>query len=159
MDDTSRGGDGATFYRYRDAQGRPVLVDALSKVPSSARGSLENITLSPPAASSGLPSALTRELHWPSFAAGAACVLVLGLLFLGWRRSSSRGVRMALSVAVIALGAAAYFGWVRRLSGGGGEELLASPAALIEDARKAVDKMNERNREQQRVLQELEAER
>jgi hypothetical protein len=158
MDDTSRGGDGATFYRYRDAQGRPVLVDALSKVPSSARGSLESITLSPPASGSSLPSAITRDLHWPSFAAGAACVLVLGLVFFGSRLVRSRGARVALSVAVLALGAAAYFGWVRRLAGEG-EALLASPAALIDDARNAVDKMNERNREQQRVLQELEAER
>jgi hypothetical protein len=158
MDDTSRGGDGATFYRYRDAQGRPVLVDALSKVPARAHGSLETITLSPPPAGSVLTSALTHELHWPSFAAGAACVLVLGLVLLGLRRVRSRGVRLGLSMAVLALGAAAYLGWVRRQSGATGE-LLASPAALIDDARKAVDKMNERNREQQRVLQELEAER
>jgi hypothetical protein len=150
--------DGTTFYRYRDAQGRPVLVDGLSKVPSSARGSLETITLSPPPAGSALASALRDELHWPSFAAGAACALVLGLVFFGLRRVRSRGVRLGLSMAVIALGAAAYFGWVRRQAGESGE-LLASPAALIDDARKAVDKMNERNREQQRVLQELEAER
>jgi hypothetical protein len=158
MDDTSRGGDGTTFYRYRDAQGRPVLVDSLAKVPGSAKGSLESITLSPPRAGQSLsPSAITSELHWPSFAAGAACVIVLGLVFVGSRRVRSRAVRVGLSLAVLALGAAAYLGWARRLTGES-EALLASPAALIQDARDAVQKMNERNREQQRVLQELEQE-
>jgi hypothetical protein len=85
-------------------------------------------------------------------------VLVLGLAFFGLRRVRSRAVKLGLSMAVVALGAGAYFGWLRRM-GGQSSALLASPQLMIQDARNAVDKMNERSREQQRVLKELEAER
>jgi hypothetical protein len=67
-------------------------------------------------------------------------------------------VRLLLLASVGLLGAGAYFGWVRRTTGHEGP-LLASPAALIDDARDAVQKMNERSRQQERVLRELEAER
>jgi hypothetical protein len=151
-------GEGTTFYRYRDAQGRPVIVDSLSKVPSSARGTLENIALAPPDRSFSLPSAesLARELHWPSFITGALCALVLGGVLLGLRKRLNFALRGALVLGLVALATAAYFGWTRRMAGQSGA-LLASPEAVIQDARDAVQKMNERSREQERVLKELEA--
>lgn len=135
-----------------------MIVDSLSKVPSGARGTLEGITLSPPERGPSLPGGVAHELHWPSFAAGAACVLVLGLVSFGSRRLHGRALRIGLALGAIALCAGAYFGWARRMAGQSGG-LLASPEALIDDARDAVDRMNERSREQERVLQELEAER
>jgi hypothetical protein len=149
----------ASFYRYRDADGRVVIVDSLDRVPASARSKLEHVALeAPPAPAFGLPESLGgRALHWPSFSAGAACMLLAGLVLFGLMRSRARFVRVLLLGGVVLLGTGAYFGWVRRTTGHEGP-LLESPAALIDDARDAVQKMNERSRQQERVLRELEAE-
>jgi hypothetical protein len=69
-----------------------------------------------------------------------------------------RLMRYALVAGAIAVGAAAYFGWVRRTTGQD-TALFSSPKAMIEDARSAVEKMNERTREQQKVLDDLQKER
>jgi hypothetical protein len=149
----------ASFYRYRDANGRVVIVDSLDRVPASARSKLEHVALeAPPAPAFALPESLGgRALHWPSFGAGAACMLLAGLVLFGLLRSRARFARVLLLGSMVLLGAGAYFGWVRRTTGHDGP-LLESPAALIDDARDAVQKMNERSREQERVLRELEAE-
>jgi hypothetical protein len=148
------------FYRYRDASGRLVIVDSLDRVPASARGRLEHVALeAPPGPAFALPASLGgHAVHWPSFGAGAAVALLAGLVLFGLRRARGPFVRLLLLGSVVLLGAGAYFGWVRRTAGHEGA-LLESPAALIDDARSAVQKMNERGREQERVLRELEAER
>lgn len=150
----------AVFYRYRDAGGRVVIVDSIDRVPPSARGTLEQIALEVPRASAGvLPDSIGgRSLHWPSFGAGAACTLLAGLVLFGVLRARGPLVRLLLLGSAALLAAGAYFGWVRRTTGHDGA-LLESPAALIDDARSAVQKMNERSREQERALRELEAER
>ncbi len=150
----------ATFYRYRDAQDRLVIVDSPARIPASARSSAERIQLTQPERTLALPDreAIARELHWPSFLSGAACVLLFGCALLIVRGRAKGLTRLAVLAGVAALGTGLYFGWARRLSGQSGE-LLASPAALIDDARGAVEKMNQKSREQQRVLKELEAER
>jgi hypothetical protein len=160
MADTSSGGAGTTFHRYRDAQGREVIVDSLSKVPSSARRGTESITLAPPVQgpSQLSPESLVRELHWPSFAVGAACALALAGVLFGRRLALGFAARTGLVIGLLALAAGAYFGWAHRMVNPGGA-LLASPDALIQDARDAVQKMNARGREQQRTLDELEAQR
>jgi hypothetical protein len=149
----------ASFYRYRDADGRVVIVDSLDRVPARARNEVEHVALeAPPAPAFVLPESLGgRDLHWPSFGAGAACMLIGGLVLFGLLRSRGRFVRVLLLGSVVLLGAGAYFGWVRRTTGHEGP-LLESPAALIDDARNAVQKMNERSQQQERVLRELEAE-
>jgi hypothetical protein len=150
---------GTTFYRYHDARGRIVIVDSLSRVPSSARGSMETVVLAPPPGPiAGLPALSLESLHWPSFAAGACSLLFVGVVWLGLRRVGGRLLRFSLLGGLVVLGAGAYFGWVRRVAGQNGAA-VSSPAALIEDARGAVEKMNERMREQQRVLEELESQR
>jgi hypothetical protein len=151
---------GARFYRYRDADGRVVIVDSFARVPASARSTLEHVTLeAPPAPALALPEGLGGSaLHWPSFGAGAACVLIAGLVSFGLLRSRAPFVRLLLLGGVALLGVGGYLGWVRRTTGHEGPR-LASPAALIDDARDAVRKMNERSREQERVLHEIEAER
>jgi len=155
MNEPNGSGDAATFFRYRDGQGRLVIVDAASKVPSSARGSVERISLAPRETSLGLPRDF--ELHGPSFAIGLASAALVGLVLLGTRRRSKL-LRLALMLGVAALLGGAYLGLSRRLAGQSGA-LLATPDALIQDARDAVEQMNARTREQQRVLQELERER
>lgn len=150
----------AVFYRYRDPSGRIVIVDSLDRVPASARTSAEPVALAaPPAAAVALPESIGGgKLHGPSFGAGAAAALLAALLVFGLLRARGPLVRVLLLGGAVLLGTGAYFGWVRRTAGQAGP-LLESPAALIDDARNAVEKMNERSREQDRVLRELEAER
>jgi hypothetical protein len=149
----------ASFYRYRDPQGRVVIVDSLARVPSGSRNAVETVVLARPEPSVlTIADATVRELHWPSFAAGAGCALVLTLAWLGLRRVGTPLLKLSLLGGLVLLGAGAYFGWLRRVSGHEGP-LVASPAALIEDARSAVQKMNERNREQQKILNDLQSER
>jgi hypothetical protein len=154
---TAGGGD-ATFYRYRDASGRIVIVDSQERVPSSARRSAEAVVLAPAAEVSASDTArsLARELHVPSFIAGASLAALGALLLVVAQRKLGRVVRGALLLGVLGLGVVAYFGWVRRTTGQG-SDLLASPEALIDDARAVVEKMNQRSAEQQRTLKELES--
>lgn len=152
---------GALFYRYRDADGREVIVDSLARVPASAQGHVERVALEAPPRSVALPTpdALARELHLPSFFAGAGVMLAVGfMLWFAFRRRAQLLLRFALVGGLVVLGAGAYFGWMRRMTGASGS-LVETPAALIDGARSAVQKMNERQLEQQRVLRELGAER
>lgn len=152
-------GGRAVFYRYRDAEGRVVIVDSLARVPASARPGVERVALEAPARSLEVSAgALARDLHGPSFAAGAAAALLAVAVLLVARRAKALLVRALVLGGLAVLGAGAYFGWLRRTTGASGAA-LGSPSVLIEDARTAVDAMNARLREQERVLRELEAER
>jgi len=166
-DSPVRSDDAATFYRYRDGSGRVVIVDSLARVPASQRASAEAVALAPAGESAGASDGalsstavsaareLTRDLHMPSFIAGLSSALLVALLFVVVGRKLGRLFRGALLLGVLGVGAVAYFGWVRRTTGQSGD-LLASPGALIEDARGAVQKLNQRSAEQQRELKELE---
>jgi hypothetical protein len=150
--------DGTQFYRYDDG-GRVVIVDSLSRVPARLRDSVESIRIEQPSVVSLLAlRELPQRVHWPSFGAGAGAALVVTFAVLALRRRLNGLMRWALIAGVLALGAAAYFGWLRRMTGQS-EQLLSSPQSLIEDARATVERMNERTRAQQRELHELETER
>jgi hypothetical protein len=134
-----------------------VAVDSLARVPPQLRGSAERMAVTPEAPWASPASAFAHELHGPSFLAGAFAALVVGLLLLALRRRARRLVHMAVVLGLVLLGGGLYFGWVQRSAGKSGD-LFSSPKELIEDARSAVEKMNQRTREQQGVLQELERE-
>jgi hypothetical protein len=160
-------GGATTFYRYRDASGRLVIVDSPTRVPASQRASAEAVVLAPAGESAAVSGGavsdaavsaargLARDLHMPSFIAGLSLALLVALLFVVVGRKLGRWFRGALVLGLLGVGVVAYFGWVRRTTGQSGD-LLASPGALIEDARGAVQKLNQRTAEQQRTLQELE---
>jgi hypothetical protein len=152
--DGTAGGD--AFYRYRNAEGRIVIVDSLARVPPLLRGHAEGVVLATPTEAPGL-GGLARELHWPSFLAGASVAVVTCLLFLALRRTGKRLLRVAFVLGLTVLGVGLYLGWARRMAGESAA-LISSPSALIDDARAAVEKMNQHNIEQQRALQELERE-
>jgi hypothetical protein len=135
-----------------------VIVDSISRVPSSARAAVETIVLAPRHEPINLGGLSAETLHWPSFAAGATGALLLGLVVLGLRRAGTPMLRFALIGGLVVLGAGAYFGWLRRVTGQG-ESMVSSPATLIDDARSAVESMNARTREQQRILKDLESQR
>lgn len=170
---------GQEFYRYHDAEGRIVIVDSLNDVPPSARDKTERISYSaaPRSAAapggtpapSGAPSpgaelqgtaaphsdrapALPFALDWPSFGAGFGAALLVGLGLLVLRRFSSPLARFAVFAALAALFGGAYLGWLRR-STGQGDALLASPPAVIQDARRAVEQMKQRNQKQEEEIQ------
>jgi hypothetical protein len=53
--------------------------------------------------------------------------------------------------------AGAYFGWLRRTTGQS-DSLVSSPTELVDDARRAVEKVERRREEQEQVLEEIESE-
>jgi hypothetical protein len=149
----SGGAAGASFfYRYRSANGRTVIVDSLSQVPASEREHVERIELHAPA-TSGV-EAFTKQLDYPSFAAGFGLALVLATVVLFLARGSVRWVGFLLLLALMVGGSGAYLGWLRRATGQG-DAVFATPSALIDDTRKAVEKMKDRAKEQDRVIEDI----
>jgi hypothetical protein len=144
----------SVYYRYQDAQGRLHIVDSLAGVPGPLRARAERIELAAP---SKQPTSSPAGTHWTSFGLGIGAGLLLVLLFLSVRRGSGALLKAGLVIGAALLLGAAYFGWIRRQSGHA-ESAFASPSALIDDARKAVDQANRRNREQDEALKEIERE-
>jgi hypothetical protein len=144
----------SVYYRYEDAQGRLHIVDSLAGVPAPLRARAERVELAAP---SHQPSSPHSGTHWTSFGLGIGAALLLVLLFVSARRGSGALLRFGLVIGAAALLGAAYFGWIRRQSGHS-ESVFASPSALIDDARKAVDQADRRNREQDEALREIERE-
>lgn len=168
------------FYRYEGPDGRVLLVDSLDKLPEAARTKAERLdfpgseksalgdafqgllpgdaTTTPNGASAtGSPSGV----HWPSFVlglgAGVGAVLILRWL-LG-SGSSSFGKRLLVSTALV-IGLAAllgglYLGWLRK-STGQSDSSVATPQQIIDDAKRTVKQVEERRKEQQQQLDELE---
>ena len=144
-----------SFYRYRSAEGRTVIVDSLSEVPMSERTHVERVQFDAPATLSAEARAL--QVHWPSFATGFGVALVLATVVLFVARGSVRWLAFLLVLAVLVGGSGAYFGWLRRTTGQG-TTVFASPSALINDAQRAVEKMKQHNQEQDRVIREIQRE-
>jgi hypothetical protein len=141
------------YYRFNDAQGRLHIVDSLDKVPTPLRAHAERVELGAPSRDSTSWLA-GKHLHWNSFGLGIGAALVLVLVFLSLRRGWSPLLKLGLVIGMAALLAGAYFGWIRRQSGQS-DSVLASPSALIDDARRTVDQANRRNREQEEALKEI----
>ncbi len=94
------------------------------------------------------------HLDLPSAAIGfaAGLILILGISIL---RVSGRWIlKLALIAVIIMLLAGAYLGAVRRVAGLSPNS-LASPQAIINDAKKAVRAEEKRIRKQQRILGEI----
>jgi hypothetical protein len=64
-------------------------------------------------------------------------------------------LRMSIIGGVIVLLGGAYLGWMRRATGQS-HDALASPTAIIDDAKEAVDKMNARIAAEQPEIKEAE---
>jgi hypothetical protein len=150
-----QGGSGGALYRYRGPDGRIVVVDTLSEVPEAQRPSAERVVaIDRPGAA---PAGGDWRFDWPSAGAGFGTAALLAVLLFASRRGSRLvfGVVLVLGLGVLGMGA--YFGFLRQSTGQGGSP-FASPSAVIDDAKRAVDQMDRRNREQQRQIEELQRE-
>lgn len=150
-----------SFYRWVDAQGRLHVVSSLDAVPSGERARAERVTLSADTSLDRV-AAVTPATEWRlepgSFGLGFGAALLLSLLFRllpnGWRSLS----RVAIVLGVAALLTGLYLGAIRRATGAKDASPLATPSALIEDAKAAVEKLNQRQKQQDEELRKLQAE-
>lgn len=153
-------GNQQTFYRWVDASGRVHIVSSLDGVPQAERTKAVAVSLSPDE-SPTVPRLETETAwrpDWASFGVGFAVALLLAALFKvmpNGLRTASR-VALVLGVAVVLTGL--YLGAIRRTTGVPGASVLASPSALIEDAKGAVEQMNARQKQQEEELRKIQAE-
>lgn len=142
-----------TFYRWVDAQGTVHVASSPDAVPPAERAGATQLVLNgrEPAA---VPASGFR-LDWASAALGFGAALLVALLI---PRSWKVVWRGALVLAVVALLTGAYLTAVRRSVGLETGSAFSSPSAVIQDARDAVSKMNERQRLRDRELEELKKE-
>lgn len=151
-------GQQQSFYRWEDAHGRVHIVSSLDEVPVAERAKVAHVELNSSDAVSTYPSASAWSLprvDWPSFAIGFGAALLVGMAFRlvpnGWRWLW----KLALVAGIGFVLSGAYLAAVRRSAGLGGDGPLASPSALIQDARSAVEQMNQRQKEQAEELRKI----
>jgi uncharacterized membrane protein (Fun14 family) len=148
----SGGGSGQVFYRYVNPEGRLVITDAPPGGPAPGGGPADVVVLEPPPPKSIMSGLDTRSL-WVGVALG-----VVGGFTLSWLlRVIPRVGRLVVGAAILVVGALAYLGWMRR-SAGLSQDLAATPQALVDDAKRAVEKMNARMHQQDEELKKLENE-
>lgn len=151
----------SVFYRFEDAQGRVHIVDSLSAVPQEHQSKAVRIELSAPPERqtttntelASTPSQAPPALDWPSFGAGFGTAAVLGAALFALRRRGPLP-KLAVSLGLAALIGATYLGWLRRETGQSSSP-LATPGALVQDARDAVQSLDRRNRQQEQLLEEI----
>jgi hypothetical protein len=149
----------SVYYRYQGADGRIVIVDSLSQVPASSREHVERVDLDATTTASTPSSDKTfvSQFDGPSFAAGFGLALLLATMVLLVRRGSLRWLGFLLVLGLLVGGFGAYLGWLRR-STGQSTAAFASPSAVINDARRAVETLQQRERERDRVIEEIQRE-
>ena len=153
-----------SFFSYTDAKGVEVIVQRLADVPDQYREQVKHIDLSKPAITLRSGSGQNPQtaqgtfLHGPSFIMGAATALVLGLVAMVAFRRAHRVLGLAVGVVVMAALGLGYMTYVRRQAGMP-RAGLATPTTILDDARSAAGVLNERNREQERVLDDVDKQR
>lgn len=150
-----QGGSDGALYRYRGPDGRIVVVDRLSEVPEAQRPSAERVVAidRPGATASDGP----WRFDWPSAGLGFAAAALFAVVLLTSRRGSRLVLGVALVLGIMVLGTGAYFGFLRKSTGQSGSP-FASPSAMIDDAKRAVDQMDRRNKEQEKEIREIQRE-
>ncbi len=156
-------GSNAVFYRFADASGRVHIVDSLDLVPEPQRARAERIQYDARDEQTPVNGLLPARgllaehgpIAWPTVALGIGGAVVLWLVFRHLPGTLRVVLRLALVASVVALVGGAYLGWTRRLAHQS-SDLIASPGALIDDAKSAVEKMNARMKTQQDELKEAE---
>ncbi len=149
------------FYRFED-DGRLHIVSSLDEVPSSLKAGAECVEAIPDAPAGAMNGASLHALApwlepW-SFALGAGLV---GAIWAGsalLRGRAGFALKLACALGVLALLFGLYFGALRRSAGTSDGSLLASPSAVINDAKHATDALQHRFDERDKMLREIERE-
>jgi hypothetical protein len=158
------------FYRYQAPDGRVHITNAVDELPPEARASAQPVELDtlPVTAAKATPSARTvhgavakkaaaRGVDATSFVLGFGSALALAAALFLFAKGSRRVLRVVIGTALVCLLGAAYLGLLRHsVDSAGGP--LATPGDLVEDARSAVRAAERREREQQRLLDDIERE-
>lgn len=158
---------GPAVYRYQDAEGRIHFVDEVDKIPGRFQPSAERVDLT---RGSAWASESTRTVEYapreegiagfarsidpPSMGVGLAIGLVLAFLRSLVRGSGGWLIRAGLLAAVVVLLTGAYLGWLRRTAGKG-EGFVATPAEMVEEARKAGLQLEQRLQHHKEMLERL----
>lgn len=155
-----------TYYRYESADGRVLITDSVDKLPPEARGSAERVEPvaiaqpSPTSTASVVPDVVHREaaargIDATSFVLGFGAALAVAAVLFLLAKGSRLVLKVVVGTGVVCLLGAAYLGLLRN-STGQGDGPLATPGDLIEDARKAVRAAEQRQLEQQQLLDQVE---
>jgi hypothetical protein len=178
---------GAVLYRYQDASGIEHLADSLSEVPAALRSHAVavqgDVTVSSPSvgervhdeaelrslqataaakvgarrAEQALESVGWRmKLHLPSLGIGAGLTLALVLGLSALRRRPGRFLRLAFGLALAVAMGVGYLSWIR-LATGVGSGGMATPASMINEARRAADAARTHAASQETLLEEIDA--
>lgn len=141
-----------TFFQYLDASGAVHLVDRLDKVPEAFRGQAHKIEL-PVAEVAALKETLTggQSIDPLSFGFGFAAAMALSALLWVVRGTAKLALKLAILVLLGILGTGLYLGYVRR-SAGLSEQLLSDPKQLVDDAREAAERLDERRKATEKEL-------
>jgi hypothetical protein len=147
------------YYRWTDSDGRLHIVSSLDAVPIAARPKVERLELSVPHPPSVVERAQavssSSAAHWLLLAAGVGLVLLVASRFM------PSGLRWLAKLGAIALVAALlgglYLGALRR-SVGSSSSLLASPSAIIDDTKRAVEKVNQSQKQRDEELRRIQSE-
>ena len=98
-----------------------------------------------------------KDLEIPSVLFGVALALVIELVTSVFRRTGKTVAKLGMVVLIVALIAGAYFAWIRRVAGLG-DTRLASPTAMVDDAKRAAKRMQDKLSQQEKILKKLETE-
>jgi hypothetical protein len=121
-----------SFYRWVDERGTVHVVSSLDAVPAAERARMEAVELQ------GKPLEFDSGFRpdWSSAALGfGAGLLFVLVLPRGWKGVT----RIAVVVAIGAILVGGYLATLRRSTGADPSSLLASPSAIIQDAKAAVE--------------------
>ena len=149
------------FYRFTDADGKVHIVSSPDALPPAARGKTEVIVMNADvtrAENTVGGSGPSFALDGLSFGVGFGAALLLALVFRVLPQRWRWAPKLALLGGLVVVGGGLYFGYLHRMSGGTSSSPLASPSALIQDARNAVDQVKERRRAQEEELRAIQAE-
>jgi hypothetical protein len=161
------------FFTYEDGEGHVYIVDSLEQIPNKYRELANEVKLGDrlreakklPKKSLKEAKKVQREvgdvvpfvndLDLPSVAVGFAASLVVFLALAVVRKSLGLVLKLGLLLLIICLLGGAYFGWLRRASGMG-DDALASPKTLIDDAKRAASDYQKKLDGQEKTLKKIE---